>query len=58
MNRKGIMPLWMTAILGFIFFVIGAYLAIAFFVVPIVFWIGVILLIVGITMIFITMVLK
>lgn len=58
MSMKGLMPLWLTAILGFIFFVMGAYLAIVFFVNPVVFWTGVILLLIGIIMIFITMVLK
>ena len=48
------MPLWATAILGFIFLVLGAYLAIAFFAVPVVFWLGIILVIIGLAMIFIT----
>jgi hypothetical protein len=57
MSRKGIMPLWATAILGFILLVIGAYIAITFFAVSIGFWAGVVLAIIGIVMIFITAVL-
>ncbi|MCK5023442.1 MAG: hypothetical protein KAS04_04685 [Candidatus Aenigmarchaeota archaeon] len=58
MNKKGIMPLWATSIFGFLFLVIGAYLAITLFAVPLAFWSGIVLIIVGIIMIFITMVLK
>jgi hypothetical protein len=58
MGKKGIMPLWASSILGFIFFVVGAYLAIAFYANPIAFWAGVILLAIGLIMIFITMILK
>ena len=58
MNRKGLMPLWFTAILGFIILVIGTYLAIAMFAVPLAFWVGIVLLLVGIGMIFITVVLQ
>ena len=56
-NKKGLMPLWATAILGFIFLVIGAYLAIALFAVPAAFWAGVILVIIGIAMMFIAAIL-
>jgi len=58
MKEKGLMPLWATAILGFIFLVLGAYLAITFFAVPSALWIGIILVIIGIAMIFITTVLR
>lgn len=58
MERKGIMPLWTTAMLGFIFLVLGLYLAVAFFANPIGFWAGAILVIIGAAMIFITAVLK
>jgi hypothetical protein len=58
MSKKGIMPLWATSILGFIFLVLGAYLAIALFAVPIAFWAGVILVLIGIGMIFIVTVLR
>jgi hypothetical protein len=54
LGQKGLMPLWATAILGFIFLVLGAYLAIAFFTAPIVFWLGIILVIIGLAMLFIT----
>jgi hypothetical protein len=56
-NKKGFMPLWATAILGFIFLVLGAYLAIAFFASPVALWTGVILVIIGIAMIFIVSIL-
>lgn len=56
--KKGLFPLWFTAILGFILLVLGAYLAIALFAIPIAFWTGVVLIIIGIGMIFIATVLK
>ena len=55
--KKGLFPLWFTAILGFIFLVLGAYLAISLFAIPIAFWTGVVLVIIGIGMIFIATVL-
>lgn len=58
MKEKGLMPLWATAILGFIFLVLGAYLAITFFAVPAALWTGIVLVIIGIAMIFITTVLR
>jgi hypothetical protein len=58
MNRKGLMPLWATAILGFIFFVVGAYLAITFFATALGLWAGIILVIIGIGMMFIAFVLS
>ena len=57
MSKKGIMPKWTLAILGFLLLVVGAYLAITFFAVPAFFWTGVVLVIIGIVMIFITAVL-
>jgi len=57
MSKKGIMPKWTLAILGFLFLVAGAYMAITFFAVPAFFWTGVILLIIGLVMISITAVL-
>lgn len=57
MNKKGLMPLWASGILGFIFLVLGAYLAIAFFASPIALWSGVILVIIGIAMMFIASIL-
>lgn len=54
MDRKGLMPLWATAILGFLFLVTGVYIAIVLFAVPIAFWSGVILSIIGIAMLFIS----
>jgi hypothetical protein len=57
MSKKGIMPKWTLAILGFLFLVAGAYMAITFFAVSAFFWTGVILLIIGLVMIFITAVL-
>lgn len=58
MERKGLFPLWFTAILGFLFLVIGAYLAIALFANPVAFWSGIVLIIIGILMIIITAVLQ
>jgi hypothetical protein len=57
MDKKGLMPLWATAILGFIFFLLGVYLAVTFFASPIGLWSGVILVIIGIAMMFIAAVL-
>jgi hypothetical protein len=57
MSKKGIMPKWTLAILGFLFLVAGAYMAITFFGTLAIFWTGVILLIIGLVMIFITAVL-
>ncbi len=57
MDRKGLFPLWFTAILGFLFLVVGAYLAIAMFTIPFAFWTGIVLILIGIGMIIITMVL-
>ncbi len=57
MEKKGLMPLWATAILGFIFFLLGVYLAVTFFASPIGLWSGVILVIIGIAMMFIAAVL-
>ncbi|MCX6818143.1 MAG: hypothetical protein NTU57_04775 [Candidatus Aenigmarchaeota archaeon] len=57
MSKKGIMPKWTLAILGFLLLVIGAYTAITFFAIPAFFWTGLILAIIGIVMIFITAVL-
>lgn len=57
MERKGLFPLWFTAILGLIFLVIGAYLAIALFASPVAFWTGIVLLIIGVLMIIIAAVL-
>ena len=58
MNKKGLMPLWATAIMGFILLVVGLYIAITFFAIPLAFWSGIILLLVGIGMIFIAVVLQ
>jgi hypothetical protein len=58
MDRKGLFPLWFTAILGFLFLVIGAYLAIAMFTIPVAFWSGIVLIIIGIIMIIIAVVLQ
>ncbi len=49
--------MWFTAILGFLFLVVGAYLAIAMFTIPFAFWTGIVLILIGIGMIIITMVL-
>ena len=57
MRKKGLMPLWATAILGFLFLVIGIYLAVAFFASPVGLWGGIILLIIGAGMIFIAVML-
>lgn len=57
MSKKGIMPKWTTAMLGFLLLVIGVYLAVTFFAAPALFWTGVVLVIIGIVMIFITAVL-
>jgi hypothetical protein len=57
-NKKGIMPLWATSILGFIFLIVGAYLAIAMFANPVAFWTGIILVILGLAMIFIATILR
>jgi len=58
MKKKGLMPLWVTAIIGFIFFILGAYVAITFFASAIGLWSGIILAIVGIGMMFIAFVLS
>jgi len=58
MERKGIMPLWTTAIIGFILLVLGAYVAVSFFAVPLLFWTGIVLVIIGLAMIFIAAVLS
>ncbi len=58
MKRKGLFPLWFTAILGFLFLVIGAYLAIAMSANPVAFWSGIVLIIIGILMIIIAVVLQ
>ena len=58
MSRKGLMPLWATAIFGAIFLLLGLYLAIAFFTIPVVFWIGVALFVIGMGMIFVSSVLS
>ncbi len=55
--KKGMLPLWLTAILGFVFILAGAYIAISFFAVPWVFWAGVIMVIIGLVMIFVAAVL-
>lgn len=58
MDRKGLFPLWFTAILGFLFLVIGAYLAVAMSANPVALWSGIVLIIIGILMIIIAAVLQ
>lgn len=58
MQKKGLMPLWATAILGVILILIGAYMAIALFASPLAFWSGIVLIIIGLGMIAITMILS
>jgi hypothetical protein len=58
MNRKGLMPIWAAAVLGALFFLVGVYLAIAMFAVPIAFWAGIVLIIIGILMMFVAGVLS
>ncbi|MEM5871411.1 MAG: hypothetical protein QW051_00905 [Candidatus Aenigmatarchaeota archaeon] len=55
--KKGLMPIWASALLGFIFFILGLYLAVSFFGIPIVFWLGVILVVLGLIMMFVAAVL-
>lgn len=57
MRKKGLMPLWATAVLGFLFLVLGIYLAVAFFASPAGLWGGIILCIIGAGMIFISVML-
>ncbi len=56
--KKGLFPLWFTAILGFLFLVIGAYLAVAMSANPVALWSGIVLIIIGILMIIIAAVLQ
>ena len=60
-NLVGIFTILLIQIIGlslfFIFLVLGAYLAISLFAIPIAFWTGVVLVIIGIGMIFIATVL-
>ncbi|MEE9323575.1 MAG: hypothetical protein V3U72_03445 [Candidatus Aenigmarchaeota archaeon] len=57
MNRKGLFPLWFTAILGVLFLAVGAYLAIVLFTNPVALLVGIVLLIIGILMIIIAAIL-
>ena len=56
--KKGLLPNWGTAILGFILLVMGIYIGVAGFANPIALWIGVIIAIIGLVMIFIAAVLS
>jgi hypothetical protein len=56
--KKALMPIWVSALLGFIFFVLGVYLGVTFFENPILLWLGIILAIIGLIMIFVAAVLS
>ena len=49
-GKKGLMPLWATAILGFVFLILGVYIAVSFFASPYGLWGGIILAIIGVAM--------
>ncbi len=55
-GKKGLMPLWATSILGVLFLILGAYVAITFY--PgLAAWGGVILAIIGLVMILVALIL-
>jgi len=57
-NEKGLMPLWATAIFGFLFLILGAYVAVSFYASAIGLWGGIIMVIIGLGMLFIASVLR
>jgi hypothetical protein len=55
--KKGLFPLWFTAIIGFVLLIVGLYMAIALVAIPLAFWSGIVLLLIGIGMIAIAIIL-